>query len=611
MKLFQRFEALIEPFKPHPDKAPPQTLFAFYWHYIKQVKWVFIALLVTGFFVSTLEIFLFKYIGEIVDLVDRVDTPAELWAEHRWTFIVMLSVILLFRPLASFLHNLLINQSLTTNFTSMIRWQQHRYVVKQSLNFFHSSLSGGIASRVMNTGQSIRNSVIMSTDSMWRIVIYAVTTIILFFEMNPWLALPILIWIVLYSFILRYFLPRTRHRSHISAKARSRLMGHIVDSYSNITTLKLFSHSEKDEADAQSVMQKQTDAALRSTQLSTMMDLTLMVLNSILIATTILLSLYLWGASLITAGAIAFTMSLVIRINTMSSWVMRVISHIFEDIGNVQDGIKVIAQRREVQDHPDAKRLEQVKGEITFRNVHFNYHQEKPIYHNLNLMIHPGEKIGLVGPSGAGKTTLTQILLRLYDIDQGEILIDGENITQFTQDSLRQKIGVVTQEPTLFHRSIRDNLLYGNPHATDEMLYEALRKTHAEQFVRELVDQYGQKGLDALVGESGVKLSGGQRQRIAIARVLLKNAPILILDEATSALDSESESVIQENLEQLMAGKTVIAIAHRLSTIAKMDRLIVMKEGQIVEQGTHQSLLKKGGLYASFWEMQAGKMGRE
>ncbi|OYQ78724.1 multidrug ABC transporter ATP-binding protein [Ignatzschineria sp. F8392] len=608
MKILQRFESLIDPFKSHPDKAPPKTLFAFYWHYISQIKWVFVALLVTGFFVSTLEIFLFKYIGEIVDLVDSVHTPAELWEKHHWTFILMLSVILLFRPLASFLHNLLINQSLTTNFTSMIRWQQHRYVVKQSLNFFHSSLSGGIASRVMNTGQSIRNSVIMSTDSMWRIVIYAVTTIILFFEMNPWLALPILIWILLYTLILRYFLPRTRHRSHISAKARSRLMGHIVDSYSNITTLKLFSHSEKDENDAKSVMQKQTDAALRSTQLSTMMDLTLMILNSLLIATTIILSVYLWGASLITAGAIAFTMSLVIRINTMSSWVMRVISHIFEDIGNVQDGIKVIAQSREVQDHPNAGMLENVKGEITFRNVSFNYHKEKPIYQNLNLMIHPGEKIGLVGPSGAGKTTLTQILLRLYDIDAGEILIDGENICHFTQDSLRQKIGVVTQEPTLFHRSIRDNLLYGNPDATDEMLYEALRKTHADQFVRELIDQYGQKGLDALVGESGVKLSGGQRQRIAIARVLLKNAPILILDEATSALDSESESVIQENLEQLMAGKTVIAIAHRLSTIAKMDRLIVMENGKIIEQGTHNALLAKGGLYASFWEMQAGKM---
>ena len=401
-----------------------------------------------------------------------------------------------------------------------------------------------------------------------------------------------------------YFLPRTRKRSHRSAKARSKLMGHVVDSYSNITTLKLFSHSEKDELDAKAVMREQTDAALHSTKLSTAMDFSLTMINSLLIAGTVIVSLWLWGASFISAGAIAFTISLVIRINSMSTWVMRVISHIFEDIGSVQDGIKVIAQAREVIDLPHAKKLTDVKGAVTFKSVDFSYHPTKPIYQALDLDIRAGEKIGLVGPSGAGKTTLTQILLRLYDVTKGEILIDGENITQFTQDSLRENIGVVTQEPALFHRSIRDNLLYGNPDATDEMIFEALKKTKADLFVKELVDQYGKTGLDALVGESGVKLSGGQRQRIAIARVLLKNAPILILDEATSALDSESEAVIQENLELLMEGKTVIAIAHRLSTIAKMDRLIVMDHGKIVEMGSHETLINQGGIYASFWEKQ-------
>ena len=604
MKLLEIFESFIKPFKPHPDKAPPETLFAFYWHYVRQVKWVFVALLIIGFFVSILEIALFSYIGKIVDLVESVSSPSELWAEHKGAFIWMMVVIVIMRPIASLIHNLILNQALTTNFTSMIRWQQHRYVLKQSINFFHSSLSGGIASRVMNTGQAIRNSVIMSTDSMWRIVIYAITTLVLFFELNAWLTVPIILWIISYILLLCYFLPRTRKRSHRSAKARSKLMGHVVDSYSNITTLKLFSHSAKDENDARAVMQEQTDAALYSTKLSTGMDLCLMLLNSLLIASTVIVSLYLWGASLISAGAIAFTVSLVIRINTMSSWVMRVVSHIFEDIGSVQDGIKVIAQKREVVDAENAKSLKEVDGEIIFRAVDFNYHPTKPIYENLNLHIKAGEKIGLVGPSGAGKTTLTQILLRLYDVTGGEILIDGENINQFTQDSLRENIGVVTQEPALFHRSIRDNLLYGNHDATDEMLYEALRKTKADEFVRELVDQNGKRGLDALVGESGVKLSGGQRQRIAIARVLLKNAPILILDEATSALDSESEAVIQENLELLMQGKTVIAIAHRLSTIAKMDRLIVMDRGQIVEMGKHDELINAGGIYASFWEKQ-------
>ncbi len=605
MKLTTIFESFINPFKNHPDKTPPSTLFAFYWHYVKQVKWVFAGLLVIGFFVSILEIALFSYIGQVVDMVESVETIDQLWAKYSGTFIWMLVVILLLRPLASLLHNLFINQALTTNFTSMIRWQQHRYVLKQSINFFHNSLSGGIASRVMNTGQAIRNSVIMSTDSMWRVIIYAITTVVLFLEVNFWLALPIILWITGYIILLSYFLPRTRRRSHKSAKTRSKLMGHIVDSYSNIVTLKLFSHGTKDEHDARTIMREQTDAALHSTKLSTGMDFSLTMLNSLLIASTVIIAIYLWGASLISAGAIAFTISLVIRINTMSTWVMRVVSHIFEDIGSVQDGLKVIAKEREVMDLPNAKDLQDVKGEILFKEVDFSYHPEKPIYQKFNLHIQAGEKIGLVGPSGAGKTTLTQILLRLYDINSGQIMIDGKNIREVTQDSLRHNIGVVTQEPTLFHRSIRDNLLYGRQDATDEMLFEALQKTKADQFVRELVDQYGNRGLDALVGESGVKLSGGQRQRIAIARVLLKNAPILILDEATSALDSESEAVIQENLEILMQGKTVIAIAHRLSTIAKMDRLIVMDQGKIVEIGTHDALIKNNGIYASFWEKQA------
>ncbi|MHC5225396.1 ABC transporter ATP-binding protein [Ignatzschineria sp. LJL83] len=609
MKIVKLFESLINPFKDHPDTAPPTTLFAFYWHYVKQVKWVFAGLLVTGFFVSILEIALFSYIGKIIDMAEASDSASQLWQNYQGQLIWMLVIIMLFRPITSLLHKLLINQALTTNFTSMIRWQQHRYVLKQSINFFHNSLSGGIASRIMNTGQAIRNSVIMSTDSMWQVVIYAITTVVLFFEVNIWLALPIILWIIAYILLLSYFLPRTRDRSHKSAKVRSKLMGHIVDSYSNITTLKLFSHSEKDEADAKAVMKAQTEAALYSTKLSTGMDFSLMMINSLLIASIVILSLYLWGQSLISAGAIAFTISLVIRINTMSSWVMRVISHIFEDIGSVQDGIKVIAKPREIEDQPNAGKMKEVKGEVIFKDVVFNYHADKPIYHQLNLHIHAGEKIGLVGPSGAGKTTLTQILLRLYDINAGEIMIDGQNITGITQDSLRENIGVVTQEPTLFHRSVRDNLLYGNHYATDEMLFNALKKTKADEFVRELVDHYGNRGLDALVGESGVKLSGGQRQRIAIARVLLKNAPILILDEATSALDSESEAVIQENLEMLMEGKTVIAIAHRLSTIAEMDRLIVMDKGEIVEMGNHQELIQNNGIYASFWQKQAGKIG--
>lgn len=604
MKKLNIFERIINPFKPSDDIAPPKTLFGFYWFYLKQVKAPLIALFCVGFLTAILEIALFQYIGDIVDIVQSVKTPAELFENYQSTFIWMLVVILLIRPIVSLIHNLLMNQVLTTNFTSLIRWQQHNYLIKQSLNFFHSNFSGGIASRVMSTGQSIRSSVLMLTDSMWRVVIYAITTVVLFIELNVWLALPMIAWIISYTFLLKYFLPKTRERSHLSAKSRSRLMGHIVDSYSNIMTLKLFSHSTREQRKTHELMQQQTHMALASTRLITALDFSLMVLNSLLIAATILIALILWQHSLITAGAIAFTLSLVIRINTMSTWVMRVISGIFEDIGSVQDGIKIMTAEREIMDSPDAKQIIVTEGAIEFSHIEFFYNPEKPIYKDLSLSIKAGEKVGLVGPSGGGKTTLINLILRLYDIKSGSITIDGQNIQHVTQESLRRHIGVVAQDTALLHCSIRDNILYGNPDATDEMIEHVLEKTKAHEFVYGLVDQYGNRGLNAIVGENGVKLSGGQRQRISIARVLLKNAPILILDEATSALDSESEAVIQEHLETLMEGKTVIAIAHRLSTISKMDRLIVINHGTIVESGSHQELIQNNSLYSSLWNLQ-------
>lgn len=605
MKLLIFFESLIKPFDHTEHRAPPKTLFKFYWHYIRQAKGLFIALLIIGGLSSLLEIALFQFIGKIIDIIQSVHSPSELFSQHKGAFLWMLFVIVILRPLVALIHDLLINQAITTNFTSMIRWQQHRHVIKQSMNFFNSSFSGGIANRIMNTGQSIRNSTMMSADSMWRVSIYTIMTIVLFSSLNIWLIVPIILWVIGYILMLRYFLPKTQKRSHQSAKARSKLMGHMVDSYGHIAILKLFSHTEREEAHAKEMMQHQTEMALRSTRLITGLDITLNILNSLLIASVVILSLLLWERSLITAGDIAFTLSLTIRINTMSSWVMRVVNHIFEDLGSVQDGIKIITHPHDITDTKDAKTLTVQKGEISFSHVAFGYHKEKPIYHDFNLTIQAGEKIGLVGPSGAGKSTFIALLLRLYDIQHGSISIDGTDITQVTQDSLRANIGVVTQDTTLLHRSIRDNLLYGNPSATDEMLYDVLKQTKADIFVKDLIDQYGNQGLDALVGENGVKLSGGQRQRIAIARVLLKNAPILVLDEATSALDSESEAVIQENLEVLMENKTVIAIAHRLSTIAKMDRLIVLENGKITEEGTHDALVKQNGIYASLWQRQA------
>lgn len=604
MKKLNVFERIINPFKHSPDIAPPKALFAFYWFYLKQVKRPLIVLFIVGFFAALLDIILFKYIGDIVDIIQSVQSPSELFALHQSTFLWMLAVIVLIRPIVSLIHNLMMNQVITTNFTSLIRWQQHNYLIKQSLNFFHSNFSGGIASRVMSTGQSIRNSVLMTIDSMWRVIISALTTVILFIELNFWLAVPIVLWIIVYILLLKYFLPKTRERSHKSAKARSRLMGHIVDTYSNILTLKLFSHSAREQEKTHQLMTDQTNAALYSTRLITTLDFSLMILNSLLIAATVIVSLLLWQDALISTGAIAFALSLVIRLNTMSTWVMKVVSGIFEDVGSVQDGIKIMTADREIMDDDKANQLSVPTGTIAFSNINFAYHPDKPIYQDLNLTIASGEKVALVGPSGAGKTTLINLLLRLFDTQSGFISIDGQNIRNVTQESLRGNIGVVAQDTALLHCSIRDNILYGNPTATDEMIAKVLKQTKAHEFVYDLVDQYGNKGLDAVVGENGVKLSGGQRQRIAIARVLLKNAPILILDEATSALDSESEAVIQEHLETLMEGKTVIAIAHRLSTISKMDRLVVINHGKVVETGSHTDLVAQGGLYSSLWKLQ-------
>jgi ATP-binding cassette subfamily B multidrug efflux pump len=605
LSIYRRFEQWIDIFREAPTETPPNKVLAFYIYYLKQVWPSFATLLVVGLIGALIEVALFRYLSRIIDMAQG--TPnVHFFSDNALELTWMVVVALVLRPIFIGLHDLLVHQAISPGMTSLIRWQNHNYVLKQSMNFFHSDFAGRIAQRIMQTGNSLRDSAVAAVDALWHVLIYAISALVLFAEADWRLMIPLILWIIAYVISLYYFVPRVKERSVVSSDARSKLMGRIVDGYSNIATLKLFAHTSMEQQYARDAISEQTEKTQLASRVITAMDFAITTINGLLIVGTTGLALWLWTQSLISVGAIALATGLVIRIVNMSGWIMWVVNGIFENIGMVQDGLQTIAQPVSVTDKKGAPRLKVDRGNVRFEDVHFHYPKGDSIIEGLTLDIRPGEKIGLIGPSGAGKSTLVNLLLRLYDLPSGRILIDGQDIADVTQESLREQIGLITQDTSLLHRSILDNLRYGKPNATEEQVWEAVRKARADDFLPLLSDSEGRRGFDAHVGERGVKLSGGQRQRISIARVLLKNAPILIMDEATSALDSEVEAAIQESLETLMKGKTVIAIAHRLSTIAKMDRLVVLQKGKVVEIGSHTELLAQQGLYARLWHHQTG-----
>jgi ATP-binding cassette subfamily B multidrug efflux pump len=513
--------------------------------------------------------------------------------------------------LLNFVSESISHQGLRGNYAMRTRWTAHRYVLRQSMDFFTNDFAGRVATKVMQTALGIRDAVMKLTEVIVYVVIYFTGALVLVATSDVWLMAPLLIWLAGYSAACWYFVPRLGKLSEKQADMRSLVTGRIVDSYTNIPTVKLFAHADREDSYAKEGMGWMLDTVNASMRMSTLMTATLQLLSGFLVFTMAGVSLWLWQRGQITAGTIAFAIGLTLRLKAMSQWIIWEVAGLFEDVGVIQDGIETVARERSIKDAENAKPLQVTRGAIDFDGVSFNYGKPvlirgRHVVDDLKLHIAAGEKVGLVGRSGAGKSTLANLLLRFYDVERGRILIDGQDISQVTQESLRAAIGVVSQDTSLLHRSVIDNIRYGKPDAGMADIEAAARKAHADEFIAGLVDPKGRTGYEAHVGERGVKLSGGQRQRIAIARVLLKNAPILVLDEATSALDSEVEAAIQENLYTLMEGKTVIAVAHRLSTIAAMDRLVVMEKGRIIEEGSHQQLLRAGGLYASLWQRQSG-----
>jgi ATP-binding cassette subfamily B multidrug efflux pump len=603
--MFSWFESRLNAYPEGEPTLPPKGLVAFCWHYTRPAwPWLLLLGLCSGL-IAVAEVFLYQFLGNIVDWLSNADRTTFLQTEGD-TLMWMAGLLLIGLPLIGVIHTVTMHQVLAGNFPMIARWQMHRFLLRHSMTFFANEFAGRVSTKVMQTALSIRESVMKIIDVFIYATTFFVSMLALVASVDWRLGVPLVVWLIVYALILRNFIPKLRRLSSEQADARSMMTGRIVDSYTNIGTVKLFSHAGREETYAKEGMDAFLGTVHRQMRQISLLNICVDINNAIVQFAVAGLGIWFWLNGNVTVGAIAVAIGLSMRINGMSQWIMWEVAALFENIGTVYDGMGMMTKPHDIVDEPEAKVLAAPKGEIVYDDVRFHYGKQKGVIENFSLTIRAGEKVGLVGRSGAGKTTLMNLLLRFYDIEKGKILIDGQDISQVSQDSLRALVGVVTQDTSLLHRSIRDNIAYGRPEATDAEVIEAAKRANAWDFIQALADQQGRVGLDAHVGERGVKLSGGQRQRIAIARVFLKDAPILILDEATSALDSEVEAAIQESLFKLIEDKTVIAIAHRLSTLTQMDRLIVLDKGRIVEEGTHQQLVATGGIYADLWNRQSG-----
>ena len=602
--MFKFFENLAPPYPQEEPTQPPATLVAFIWHYCSGLKRYLGLMAITSASLAFLEVLVYGFMGQLVDWLAGL-SRASFLAEQKHTLWMYGILLLVIMPLMLAANNLFRHQILMGNLPMRMRWQAHRYLLKQSMSFYQDDYAGRIATKVMQGALAVRDTAIKSCDTFVYVTVYLISMVAVISYTDWRMAIPMMVWLACFVATQLFFAPRLKKISEAQANERAIMTGRVVDSYTNIATVKLFAHTKGEAEYARSAMDGFMVTVYDMMRKSTNMDMVVSILNNLLVFGTAAIGIYLWLGDTVSIGTIAVGVALALRLQGFSDWIMWEIYSLFENIGTVIDSMTTLANPHIVVDETDAT-LEVTKGQIEFDNVGFHYGKESGVIDNFNLTIAAGEKIGIVGRSGAGKSTMVNLLLRFHDVETGEIRIDGKNISQVSQDSLRAAIGMVTQDTSLLHRSVRENIVYGKPDASDADIAAATRKAEADSFIDDLIDPHGNKGYMAQVGERGVKLSGGQRQRIAIARVLLKDAPILVLDEATSALDSEVEASIQRALYRLMANKTVIAIAHRLSTIAAMDRLIVMDEGQIVEQGSHQELLALEGIYAKLWRHQTG-----